>query len=382
MASTHSDQLRLELQATGENSGNWGSKTNTNLELLEEALSGLLSINAAGSSNITLTTSNAASDQARHGMLKFTGTLTGNIDIIVPAKTKAYLIWNATSGSFTLSVKTSGGTGKTITQGTRQFVFCDGTNVEEPDYTAGAIGTDIQAWDAQLDDIAALSLTNGNFIVADGSNWVAESGSTVAQSIGGVTQDLDTLGVPASDGQVVVATGSGAFAYEKDATLRATIGIANHDSIVISSNGEAVNSEQPAFLAQAASQSSVTGDGTLYTIQFTTEIYDQNSDFDGTSTFTAPVTGIYHFALNLQLSGLTTSETQLEVIFVSSNRSITVIGLNPANSLSGGNTYFANVGLDMDMDAADTFTVTITVSNGTKDTDINTHTHLSGRLVT
>lgn len=46
------------------------------------------------------------------------------------------------------------------------------------------IGTDVQAWDAQLDDIAALAFTNGNFIVGDGSNWVAESGATVRASLG------------------------------------------------------------------------------------------------------------------------------------------------------------------------------------------------------
>ena len=51
------------------------------------------------------------------------------------------------------------------------------------------IGTNVQAWDAQLDDIAALAYTNGNIIVGDGSNWVAESGATARTSLGLGTGD-------------------------------------------------------------------------------------------------------------------------------------------------------------------------------------------------
>jgi len=55
------------------------------------------------------------------------------------------------------------------------------------------IGTDTQAWDAQLDDIAALGVTDGNFIVGNGSNWVAESGNTARTSLGLGTGDSPTL---------------------------------------------------------------------------------------------------------------------------------------------------------------------------------------------
>jgi hypothetical protein len=182
MASTHSDQLRLELQATGENSGTWGTKTNTNLQLLEEAVSGLTAVACDGASDVTLSTANAATDEARHSMIKCTGTLTGNINLIVPSKTKHYIIWNATSGAFTLTVKTSAGTGVAITQGNKDWVFCDATNVEA--ITVASVGSTVQAWDAQLDDIAALAVTNGNIIVGDGTNWVAESGATARTSLG------------------------------------------------------------------------------------------------------------------------------------------------------------------------------------------------------
>ena len=55
------------------------------------------------------------------------------------------------------------------------------------------VGTDFQAWDAQLDDISALAVTNGNFIVGDGANWVAESGNTVRTSLGLGTTDSPTF---------------------------------------------------------------------------------------------------------------------------------------------------------------------------------------------
>jgi hypothetical protein len=89
-----------------------------------------------------------------------------------------------------------------------------------------------QGSDAGLTDIAGLAVTDGNFIVADGANWVVESGSTVAQSIGGITQDLDTLGAPTADGEFIVATGAGAFAYETGATARASMGAGTLDNVV------------------------------------------------------------------------------------------------------------------------------------------------------
>lgn len=128
MASTYSSNLRLELMADGEKNNTWGQITNTNLgTLLEQSICGYEAINAAGSSDVTLTSNNGSSDQARKAFLKFTGTLTGNINVIIPAVSKEYLIWNATSGSFTLTVKVSGQTGVAVTQGEKAHLACDGT---------------------------------------------------------------------------------------------------------------------------------------------------------------------------------------------------------------------------------------------------------------
>jgi hypothetical protein len=111
MPSTFDPLLRLELQATGENATTWGTKTNNNLDLLAEAISGAVNLNLAGSGDFTLTTANGAEDQARYATLVLTGTLTGNRNLIIPSSPKNYNIINQTSGAFTITVKQAAGTG-------------------------------------------------------------------------------------------------------------------------------------------------------------------------------------------------------------------------------------------------------------------------------
>lgn len=136
MASSFSDQLRLELMATGEKDGTWGTIANANVfELLEEAVSGLIEIDFSGG-NVTASANNGSSDQARHAMLKFTGQ-TAARDLTIPAKTKGYLVWNA--GSYNINVQTSGGAGVLIGAGQRCFVFCDGTDCFRSEGDGGAI---------------------------------------------------------------------------------------------------------------------------------------------------------------------------------------------------------------------------------------------------
>lgn len=78
----------------------------------------------AGASDVTLTAA-----EALHAEHEYTGTLTGSISVIVPASEKKYWIYNNTSGSFTLTVKTSAGTGVLVPQGGKSILYCDGTNV-------------------------------------------------------------------------------------------------------------------------------------------------------------------------------------------------------------------------------------------------------------
>lgn len=126
MASTFSDALNLEKQGTGDNDNTWGAVLNTVFDAIDDAIAARLDLSVAGSSDVTLTTS-----QARHAWHEYNGALTGNINVIVPTKDKLYHVYNNTSGSYTLTVKTSAGTGIEVPQGYKTALYCDGTNVIE-----------------------------------------------------------------------------------------------------------------------------------------------------------------------------------------------------------------------------------------------------------
>ena len=92
MASTYTTRLRLEKQGTGENANTWGDKTNDTFDLIDEAMYGYAAKSVAGSSNVTLTNSNATSDESRQSVLEFTGTLTGNINVLLPTVESKYIV--------------------------------------------------------------------------------------------------------------------------------------------------------------------------------------------------------------------------------------------------------------------------------------------------
>lgn len=129
MASTYSTSLRLELMATGDQTGTWGATTNTNLgTLLEQSITGVLS-KAMADADQTLTNLDGASDEARNAVVDVTGALTGAKNVIVPAANKLYLAKNSTSGGYAVTFKTTAGTGVAVAAGTAQWVYCDGTDV-------------------------------------------------------------------------------------------------------------------------------------------------------------------------------------------------------------------------------------------------------------
>ena len=82
MASTYSTDLKLELMATGENSGTWGTKTNTNLDLVQQAIAGFESI-ALTSTNTTLVMTDATISNARNAVIEFDGTIAANTTVFV-----------------------------------------------------------------------------------------------------------------------------------------------------------------------------------------------------------------------------------------------------------------------------------------------------------
>ena len=130
MASTYSDRLKLELMETGANANTWGNNTNINLETLDAFSGGFLSKSVAGSANVTLTTANAdPTAESSNKIIDLNGILTGSITVFIPQVENNYLVYNNTSGAFTLDVAATGGTGVQIDQGKYEWIYCDGTNV-------------------------------------------------------------------------------------------------------------------------------------------------------------------------------------------------------------------------------------------------------------
>ena len=131
MASTYTTNLQLEKVTTGEKAGLWGTVTNTNLEILEQASSGYLSVDVA-SGDVTLDLDNGSTSNGKNLFFKLTGTLAGNRQFIMPTTAeRIYIVKDATtrsSSNYTLTVKTASGTGYTMPVATTALLYSDGTN--------------------------------------------------------------------------------------------------------------------------------------------------------------------------------------------------------------------------------------------------------------
>jgi hypothetical protein len=169
MANSTSANLKLTVQATGENSGTWGQITNTNLLILEQAIGGYSSVALNATTGATLTYSNGALSNGKDAVIKLTGTITGSVNVVIPDSVeKTYIIENATSGAFTVTVKTSSGTGVTwsATDKGKKMVYSDGTNVVDTAFTE--VSSD---YSPQLSGILD---TNGNDIIIDNGGAIED----------------------------------------------------------------------------------------------------------------------------------------------------------------------------------------------------------------
>jgi len=138
MSSTYSTNLALELIGTGDQAGNWGSTTNTNLgTLIEQAISGYVTQAVATGTDTTITIPNGATGVARNMFLELTGTGGASTNLIVPANKKLYFIYNNSTGAVT--VKVSGQTGVSVPAAAKIALVCNGTDiVTATNYMAGA----------------------------------------------------------------------------------------------------------------------------------------------------------------------------------------------------------------------------------------------------
>ena len=132
MASTFTD-LGLELMATGENAGTWGTKTNANLSLVEQLTGGVNSqaVTDSGTPTALTIADGALTGTAQHRVIELTGSITGNRIVTFPLLTENfYFIKNGTSGAYTVQIKAASGSGATVTFGATdkgyKIIYLDG----------------------------------------------------------------------------------------------------------------------------------------------------------------------------------------------------------------------------------------------------------------
>jgi hypothetical protein len=131
MTIAYSSDLKLSLIATGTEAGVWGQITNTNLVVLQQAIAGYQSLAVNATTGLTLAFTDGAISTGKNAVINLTGTLSGNVNVTVPDSIeKTYLVNNqVTMGTFTLTFKTTSGTGIKLAQGNRYVLYADGTNV-------------------------------------------------------------------------------------------------------------------------------------------------------------------------------------------------------------------------------------------------------------
>ena len=130
MASTYSSSLNLEIQATGENSGTWGTITNNNLQKVESGIKGYVSVAVASTTDALTVADGTTADEQSNAIIKLTGTLSGDTTMQCEAVETWYIVDNATSMStHTLGFKPAGGTATNLVAGSKHILYSDGSTM-------------------------------------------------------------------------------------------------------------------------------------------------------------------------------------------------------------------------------------------------------------
>ena len=182
MASTYTSNGGIELIATGEQSGTWGTTTNTNLSIIDRLTNGVGAISLTGTTH-TLTTTDGTLSDGQYRVLVFGGTPSGTNTVTISPNDGQHLYFVKNGSGQSVVLSQGSGSTVTVADGKSAIVYTDGAG-------AGAAVVDLtstfnfQAASATLTAIGALAVTDGNIIVGNGSTWVAESGATARTSLG------------------------------------------------------------------------------------------------------------------------------------------------------------------------------------------------------
>ena len=335
MASTYTD-IGTELMTTGENAGNWGTKTNTNLKIIEEAVRGYVAISANSDQTLSLT-DGTIGDSIRNAVIAFTGTLSANRTITVPSAEKWWIMDNQTAGAYTLTVKVSGQTGITwgaSDKGTK-ILYSNGTDIVDTNIGGGVGGHDLNGEELILDADADTSITSDTDDQIDikiagaddfqftANTFTAQAGSTIAAQAltattvtasGIVKTDDTTEATSTTDGSLQT---DGGLSVAKDAVFGDDVKLLS-DSAVLS------------FGADSDTTLTHT-DGTGLTL-------------NSTNKFLFRDTGLYiNSSTDGQLDIVADTEIQIAA---------TTIDINGAVALNGAITGATNITLSGELDAA------------------------------
>jgi hypothetical protein len=236
MSSTYSTNLAIELIGAGEQAGNWGSTTNTNLgTLIEQAISGYVTQAVATGTDTTITIPNGATGVARNMFIELTGTGGTNTNLIVPANKKLYYIYNNTA-SGQVTVKVSGQTGISVANGAKVVLVSNGTDiVNATTYLSTSGIVPVTSGGTGVATLTGLAYGNGTsaFTAATGPQISTALGATAvtnATNATNATNLTSTLGVSGGGTGVTTLTGvaygngTGAFTAATSGQLVTALG--------------------------------------------------------------------------------------------------------------------------------------------------------------
>ena len=276
MASTYTP-LGVELQATGENAGTWGTKTNTNLQLIEQIAGGFTAQSIAGGAQTTTLSVSDGSTGAvmAHRMIDFTGTITGNQIVTIPLDVQNfYILRNSTSGAYTVQFKYASGSGSTFTFSATNkktaIVFATANDSTNPDIIEVQTGGDVVddtspqlGGDLDVNGNKITSASNGNVeiepngtgdVILDTDQVLIGGGSEVGQISSNGAYDLKLVtnsGTDSSYINIVDAANGNTQLYPNGTGLTEIGGGTNPGTIQLNceSNSHGIKLQSPAHSA-------------------------------------------------------------------------------------------------------------------------------------
>ena len=215
MASTYTP-LGVELQATGENAGTWGTKTNTNLQILEQISGGFTQKSIAGGAQTTALSVSDGSTGAElaHRMIEFTGTITGNQIVTIPIDVQTfYFLRNSTSGGYTVQFKYASGSGDSFTFSTTDkgdaIVFATASDGTNPNIDTIALGISNIVEDT-TPQLGGNLDTNSHNILIDDAHFIADENSNeqiIFQTTSSAVNQFDVTNAATGNAPSISATG-------------------------------------------------------------------------------------------------------------------------------------------------------------------------------